>query len=587
MKIKFAAVLFLVLIVELVPATGFQGKGSINQFAFVNVSLITMNNERVLKNHTVIVSKGRIAEIGPAAKVKIPSGAKIIDGKNQYLMPGLSDMHIHVWDTEDLVLYLANGVTTVRNMWGKPMHLEWKKKIASGELPGPTIYTAGDILDGENPIWPASRAITTPENARKIVEGEVKAGYDFIKVYSKLSPSNFAAIMEAAKKQKIPVAGHIPWAVDLETGLRSGINILEHLYGYDIYLETEDSPVRGKVDSWSRTLRFQHIDKSRISEIARVTKESGAWNSPTLVVFQKNLPPEQARNILSQPVLRFVRPELVSSWNVDKGAKLSVDDLRATQIADKMRKTIVKALHDADAPLLLGTDSLNDFVLPGYSIHEELRNLVDAGLSPFEAIKTGTVNAAKALGQFEEFGTISVGKRADLLLLSANPLQKVENISLLQGVMVRGKWMTDKNLQSELDGLGKLFESERQIRQTALSDKPVQILNVDEKAKIENPGRIFREPMMNSLGYQLLREKKNDRAIEIFRLNAQQFSKSTNAADSLSEAYEKNGNFKLAIEWTERVLQLLPGDLNLDLRQRDSLKSAAETRIEKLRKESN
>lgn len=553
-------------------------------FVITNVNLIPMDSERILKHQTVIIKNGRIDKIGLTGKVKIPQGAKVIDGTNQYLMPGLTDMHIHIWDTEDLMLYLANGVTTVRNMWGKPQHLEWKKKIATGELFSPTIYTAGDILDGENPIWRASRAITNPDEARKIVTEEANDGYDFIKVYSKLTPENFAAILESAKKNNIKVAGHVPWAVDLETALKSGMHTLEHLYGYDTYLETKDSPVRGKVDSWSRTLRFQHIDESRISQIARMTKESGVWITPTLVVFQKNLPPDEARKILNQPVIKFVRPELVSSWDAERGAKLTSDDLNAIRTADKMRKKIVKALYESDAPILLGTDSLNDFVLPGYAIHEELRNLVEAGLSPFEAIKAGTVNAAQALGKFDEFGTISVGKRADLLLLSGNPLQKIENISLLNGVMVRGKWMTKSDLQADLDGLGKLFEREARIRESALGGSPEQIRNVYEKSKTDNSERVFRETMMNSLGYQLLREKKNEQAIEVFKLNTLENPKSANAADSLSEAYEKLGSNELAIEYAEKALQLLPDDASLDSRRRDVVTNSAKNRIERLKK---
>ena len=359
-------------------------------------------------------------------------------------------------------LLLANGVTTIRNMIGDPKHLQWRESIQSGELLGPTIYTAGPIIDGDPPMWPGSVVVTTVEEARATVFKQKEAGYDFLKVYNGLSREAYDALIAAARTYRMPVVGHVPDEVGLLHALQSGLRSIEHLEGYDTALLREGA-VKGHLFSWDR------LDEKRFAEIARRTEHAGTWNCPTLVVFQKWIAPEEKdllRQRLAQKGAKYVSPQTVRSWRLEETylKDVSREWAQGIRVTDKVRKQIVKALHDAGARILLGTDYLNPFVIPGFSIHEELRNLVDAGLTPYEAIRAGTRDAAEFLGALDEFGTIEVGKRADLLLLDENPLLDVRNVERIAGVMVRGRWLPGNELRERLERIAKSFRENTDVQ---------------------------------------------------------------------------------------------------------------------------
>jgi imidazolonepropionase-like amidohydrolase len=434
-----------------------------SKIAFVNVNVIPMENEQLLEGRTVVVNNGLIETVGPASSVQIPVDATKIDGTGKYLMPGLADMHVHNWSESEFVLFLANGVTTIRNMWGAPQHLQWRSKIEKGELLGPTIYTAGPLLDGDPPIWEGSTVVTTPEEAERAVTEQKEAGYDFIKIYNHLSLEVFDAIMAAAKKHEIPVAGHVPDAVGLDHFLNMGVLCNEHLTGYREMLETEDSPVRGKNDLPSRIKRWNHIDDSKIPEVVDATVSAGLWNCSTIVVYQTYVSPAEANELYNLPEMKYVDPLTKASWDPSQDFRskdLTADDFVLIKKGTALMVKLTGALHNAGAKLVLGTDTPNPFVIPGFSIHRELTNLVDAGLSPYEAIRAGTSSAAEFFG-VDTFGTIAEGKRADLLLLKENPLQDVANITKREGVMVRGRWLPEQELQKQLENLAASYVSQK------------------------------------------------------------------------------------------------------------------------------
>lgn len=420
--------------------------------AFVNVSVVPMDRERVLENWTVVVVHDRIRELGPAAAVTIPENAMVIDGRGKYLMPGLADMHAHTWREEDFALLLANGVTTIRNMFGGPIHLRWKESIAAGEFAGPNIYTAGPIIDGNPPIWPGA-VVENAAQARRAAAEQHAADYDFLKVYARLSSEAYDAIVQEARAKGMAVAGHVPDAVGLHAALRSGIKSIEHLSGYESLARKEIGP--GEEASWAR------LDESQFASIARETAKNSTWNCPTLVLFQYRVAPgesEHLRKLLGRPEMRYVSPETVHSWYPENNFLKHSTPARTASSREKgdiMRKKLVKALHDAGGRLLLGTDYGNPFVIPGFSLHLELRNFVDAGLSPFEANRAGTGGAAEFMDAATEWGTVAAGRRADLLLLDGNPLEDVSNISKPAGVMVRGRWYSRAELMSELEKLAR------------------------------------------------------------------------------------------------------------------------------------
>lgn len=429
---------------------------SMSIYAFVNVNLVPMSSETILEGMTVIIKDNIIDQIGKASKVKIPKGTVEIDGTGKFLMPGLADMHVHAWSENDLLLFIANGITTIRNMWGSPMHLRWKELIANGELLSPSLITAGPLLDGPEPIWEGSVVIETPEQAAKEVAAQKQAGYDFIKVYNKLSREVFDAILAAAKEQDIPVAGHVPYAVELEHVLESGMAANEHLTGYREMLEADDSPLIEKTDLPSRIMRWEYIDESKIPAAVSATLKSDIWNCVTLVVYQGFVPPEETKELLKRPTMKYVDPITLASWDPKEDFRLkdlTEEHYQALNKGVDRYFELTRALHEAGGRILLGTDTPNPFVVPGFSIHQELQNLVDCGMTPFEAIKAGTKDAAEFLGQQNIFGTIEEGKRADLILVKEDPLEDVANVAKRAGVMLRGQWFPEEKLQNMLDEL--------------------------------------------------------------------------------------------------------------------------------------
>jgi imidazolonepropionase-like amidohydrolase len=449
-RISLIALQLLIIVGSLIPPATIavsplarRQEGRADIVAFINVNVIPMDRQRVLRDQTVIVSDGHIIAIGAASRVAIPHGAFIVQSRGKYLIPGLADMHTHVFGEKEYLLYVAKGVTTIRNMWGFPSDLEWRAKIAKGEKLGPTIYTAGTIIDGNPPQLRGSKAIDKPEEADQIVKAQKEAGYDFIKVYNRLKPDVYDAIVDAANKYGIRVVGHVPRAVGLEHVLARKQASVEHLMGYPEVVKADGTAAPA---DWSSV-----FDEKKMRAIAKSTRSAGVWNCPTLVVNAKlEMSPTEVESFLSQPEFKYVPPQLRRMSPAPSKDDRPLD-AAIRRRRENNRSRMVKFLHDAGARLLLGTDTGNPYLIPGISAHEELRLLVAAGLSPYEALRAGTRDAAEFLNGLEEFGTISVGKRADMVLLNDNPLKNIENSERISGVMVRGRWLPQIELQRMLD----------------------------------------------------------------------------------------------------------------------------------------
>ncbi|SCZ07735.1 amidohydrolase family protein [Alkaliphilus peptidifermentans] len=378
---------------------------------FQNVNLITMTEDKVLENYSVVIKEGIIAEIGEFQTVNIPEDALIIEGEGKYLMPGLVDMHVHLWryGGED-TLYLVNGITSVQNMWGNPGLLNTRK--FNDRRLGPRIFTTGPIMDGPLPIWPGSKVLETPEVARKAVIAVQEEGYDAVKVYEKLSLEVYEEIMKTAEEIGIKVVGHVPREVGIRKALELGQDSIEHLSGYTL---------------------------ENIENEAELTAENNVWNTPTLALF--NIFKEE--NEIEG--LEYIDPRQIETWRrrkPDGGYEYL-----------EIRQNFVRIIHEKGGKLLAGTDANNPFVVPGFSLHNELEYLADAGLTPYEVLKTATYNPAEFLGQLDKLGTVEVGKEADLILLSENPLEDIKNTRSVEGTMARGVWLTHESLQRELDKL--------------------------------------------------------------------------------------------------------------------------------------
>ena len=418
-------------------------------FAFVGVSVVPMDRERVVDNQTVVVRDGRIVEIGPAGTTKIPEGAAQIDGRGKFLLPGLADMHAHLFPgdgtandlaAQQLTLYLANGVTTVRNMIGAPAHVVLRERIKEGKLLGPTLFTAGPPLLGKDAV--------SAEVAERIVASQKQDGYDLLKVHEGLKPEVYEAIVAAARKAGIPFAGHVTASVGLGRALAARQASIEHLDGYLQALVPENSPVPAPPSQVVLGPVLAHVDEGRLPALAKRTREAGVYNTPTLALFKIVMSPDEPSEFLKWPELRYVPAKMREGFAKQKGGikageAPAADRKRYLELRDR----VVKALDAAGAKLLVGPDSPQLFLVPGFGTHREMVALAEAGLTPYAVLQAATRNAAEYLNASGESGTVEVGKRADLVLLDANPLQTVANASRIAGVMARGRWLP----RAELD----------------------------------------------------------------------------------------------------------------------------------------
>lgn len=441
------------------------------EVAFVGVNVISMQEEEVLEDQTVLVVGDEIVAIGSADEVRPASGALVIHGQGGYLMPGLSDMHVHLVSASDFWLFLANGVTTVRNMSGRSTVVSWRDSIAHGQRIGPTIFTAGPLVDGPNPIWPGSAVVDGGAAADSVVARQHDEGYDFVKVYDGLSELSYASVLGAAQRRSLPTAGHIPPPVGVHRALELGQTSIEHLYGYAAASHREQPPIpldtpglqgselqdrRNEIGAAllaGRVAIEDLIDPRRLAKAAEATAAAGTYNTPTLWVKNRlTLSGSALQAAMAETGWAYLLPAVRSSWPSLASRPEDPSPERAAYLryAREVDARVVRALQAAGAPLLLGTDTPNPFVFPGFSIHGELRTLVEAGLSPFDALRAGTVNAAAFLGEAGVFGTVRVGARADLLLLEGNPLKDLTTLRAPVGVMVRGNWLPRHRLVARL-----------------------------------------------------------------------------------------------------------------------------------------
>lgn len=408
--------------------------------AFVDVTIVPMDEDRLVPHQTVLVRDGRIVVVDPVDAVHLPADAVTVAGNGRYLMPGLADMHVHLHDESMLPLFLVNGITTVRNMWGRPDHLKLRARIDRGAVLGPSIVTAGPICDGAPPVWPGSAVITSAADALRSVAEQRQAGYDFVKVYNNLSRAAYFGLVEAAGQHHIPVAGHVPQAVGLRAVLEAGQSSIEHLQGYC-------SPL-GRI--------APIVDELGLPGVAQATRDAGTWNCVTLVLRERMVSVDQAQELLARPEMRYVSVATRALWDArtdDAIRNASPADWDRVRQGNALRKALTQELRDAGAGLLLGTDTPNRLVTPGFALHDELAHLVDAGLTPYEALRAGTCDAAAFLGSTDEWGAVQVGHRADLILLGGNPLEKVAHVAQPAGVMVRGQWLPRARLDVMLEDL--------------------------------------------------------------------------------------------------------------------------------------
>jgi imidazolonepropionase-like amidohydrolase len=457
------------LLVLLLPSLS---SAATNPIAFTHVTVIDVTGGPAHANQTVVVTGERITAVGPADTVVIPADARVIDVTGKFLIPGLWDMHVHWYQADYLPLFTVNGVTGIRVMWGMPVNLQWRKEIAAGKLHGPRLALAGSIVDGPNPIWPGSTIAGTEAAGRQAVRQTKERGYDFVKVYNLLPRDAYFAIADEAKKQGLPFAGHVPYCATAAEASDAGQKSMEHLYGILLACSSEEAKLTQELTavrkdpknpdrSLLRRINQQMVDTydaNKAGVLFAKFKANGTWQCPTLTVLRSIAYLDDPKHT-NDVRLKYMPQSVRSSWDPKSDFRLKTmtkEDFAQQRRMFDRNLELVAAMHRAGVAILAGTDVLNPYCFPGFSIHDELGWLVKSGLSPTEALQTATLNPARYLGQAKEVGTIEQGKMADLVLLEANPLVDISNTQRIAAVVMGGKYFPRKRLEKLRDHVAEI-----------------------------------------------------------------------------------------------------------------------------------
>ena len=423
--------------------------------AFTNVTVIPMDRDRSLSDQTVVVRGDRIVAMGPSAKTQVPDGATRIDGKGKFLMPGMAEMHAHIpggQSTEGymhrvLALFVANGITTIRGMLGDPRHLTLRAAVAKGEVLGPTIYTAGPSFN--------NNTATSAEVAIKMVQDQKAAGYDLLKIHPGVPRAAFDAMAATANKLGIPFSGHVPADVGLERALSSKYHSIDHIDGFFEYGVRQGTPVDPKTAGFFGANLVPQLDPARLQKAVADTKKAGVWIVPTqglLEIFMSPATPDQMR---SSPGVEYMPPQVVEGWVKQRQGFITQPGFNKETNERFMaeRRKLLKALHDAGVDIAMGSDAVQTFSVPGFSIQNEMGAMVRSGLTPYQVYVTGSRNVARFFNREKDAGSVEVGKIADLVLVDANPLTDVANFGKQTGTMVRGRWYPRAELLAKVKAM--------------------------------------------------------------------------------------------------------------------------------------
>lgn len=425
------------------------------EIVFRSVNVIPMDQERVLANQTVVVRNGRITAMGNASSVKFGKDALVVEAAGKYLLPGWAEMHAHVPPIDDiepmkevLTLYLANGITTIRGMLGHSKHLELRSKINNGEILGPHFYATGPSFNGQS--------VKTAERGAQMVREQKAAGYDYLKLHPGLTNETFPAIARTAQEVGIPFVGHVSFNVGVWRAIDARYSTIDHLDGFIEAIvpgsDTLAEPETGLFGSWIA----YRADPARIPKLVNALRDKQIGVVPTQALAERWLSPLPAETFTNAPEMKYMKPQEVQNWTNAKNGYMNNPNF-TKEHAEKLvqiRRRLIADCQKNGVRLLLGSDAPQVFNVPGFSIHHELKYMVDAGLTPYEALRTGTVNVAAYLTK-PDSGVIKTGNVSDLVLLNGNPLRDIGQTRSIEGVMIGTNWLPKAYIEKELKKLEK------------------------------------------------------------------------------------------------------------------------------------
>lgn len=398
-----------------------------------NVNVIPMTGEKVLARQNVVIENGRIASVGTML-AKLPAGTKVIDGTGRYLAPGLAEMHGHIPPPnapphviEDVLFeYVANGITTVRGMLGHRGQLELREKAKRGEIVAPNLYLAGPSFSGNS--------IDSLEEAVKKVRDQKREGWDLLKVHPGLTRAEYDAMARTARAEKIRFGGHVPAEAGLLHAIEMGQETFDHMDGYVEYLDGDKGPV----------------DPKKLADVVKRSKVAGVWIVPTMALWEVLYDTIDLETLRSYEELKYVSQAAVDQWTKMYKERFDQMPREAARNVVANRIHVLRALSEGGVKILMGTDAPQQFSVPGFSLHRELQWMRRAGMTPYQILVSGTRNVGDYFRSQDRFGTIEKGKRADLILLEANPLDDIANVSKIAGVMVNGRWFPREEIDARL-----------------------------------------------------------------------------------------------------------------------------------------
>jgi imidazolonepropionase-like amidohydrolase/ketosteroid isomerase-like protein len=402
------------------------------------------------RDQTVVISGDRISHLGDSSTLKPTQNAKIVDGSGKFLIPGLWDMHVHGTNYDStLPLYVANGVTGVREMFGPPDANKFRSELSQKNIIAPHIYLGSPILDGNPPIWRNSIKVETAEQARNAVDEQKQRGADFIKIYSRLSREAYFAIMDEAQRQSIPVAGHVPARISAWEAIRVKQRSMEHLLGMPYACSSREEqlwPLAAKTQTMLEGDKleieaFRSYSEEKCHQLFDELKTNGTWVVPTLMPY-KTIALLNDAGFRNDTRMKYFGGEF-RDWLIAKDdprlKSWTSTDFDLERELFRREESLVGELFRSGVPLLAGTDTGNPYCFPGFSLHEELALLVESGLTPLAALQAATGNAAIFMNATDRYGSVAKGKIADLVLLDADPLKDIHNTTKISEVFLDGK----------------------------------------------------------------------------------------------------------------------------------------------------